>query len=63
MPAFEFKTMRKGTRTGAGGIPDRLSGLGKAASDFVASIVRGLMPAPVLQPIPVRVRSGGQRRI
>ncbi|WP_342166122.1 hypothetical protein [Methylobacterium sp. SD21] len=39
----------------------RLSGLGKAMADLVDSIVRGLGPPPVLQPIPVRVRD--RRRV
>lgn len=57
MPGFGFRTARKTRRSGIGAIPARLNGLGKVVSDLVASIVRGLGPAPVLQPIPVRVRA------
>ena len=56
MPGFGFRTTRKTRLSGIGALPARLSGLGKAMSDLVATIVRGLAPAPVLQPIPVRVR-------
>ena len=60
MPAFGFRTAHKPARSNVGAIPARVaalkSGLGKTISDLVATIVRGLGPAPVLQPIPVRVR-------
>ncbi len=65
MPAFGFRTARKPARSIGGAIPARVSalksglgkvGLGKTLADLVANIVRGLGPAPVLQPIPVRVR-------
>ncbi|MCJ2024679.1 hypothetical protein [Methylobacterium sp. J-067] len=56
MPEFGFTTARKARASGLGAVKTRLSGLGKAMADFVDSIVRGLGPPPVLQPIPVRVR-------
>lgn len=62
MPGFGFRTARKARRMATGAIPARLSGLGKALSDLVDSIARGLAPPPVLQPIPVRVRDGRRHR-
>jgi len=62
MPSFGFRTAHKTRRSGIGAIPARLSEFGKAMSDLAASIVRGLGPAPVLQPIPVRVRDRRQYR-
>ncbi|GJD33225.1 hypothetical protein [Methylobacterium aerolatum] len=60
MPAFAFKTARKELRstprTGMAALGSRLAGIGSAVADAVAGILRGLMPAPALQPIPVRVR-------
>lgn len=57
MPAFAFKMARKVSRTGIATLGDRLAGVGSAVASAVAGILRGLMPAPVLQPIPVRVRA------
>lgn len=61
MPEFGFTTARKARASGLGAVKTRLSGLGKAMADLVDSIVRGLGPPPVLQPIPVRVRD--RRRV
>ncbi len=62
MPGFGFRTARNTRPSGIGAIPGRLSEFGKAMSDLAASIVRGLAPAPVLQPIPIRVRNRRQSR-
>jgi len=60
MPAFSIRIFRKGHGK-ANTASARLSRLGKAVADLVANAVRGLVPAPALQPIPVRV-STRQRR-
>lgn len=62
MPGFGFRTIRRAQRSVAGAISAQLSGLGKVVSDLVAGIARGLAPAPVLQPIPVRVRDRRRHR-
>lgn len=63
MPAIEFKTGRQRRRFASRAVPAGLSGLGKAISGLVASIVRGFLPAPALQPIPVRARAQRRPRI
>ncbi len=60
MPALKSRTTRQPTRSTAEVVAARLSGVREAVTGLVAEILRGLAPAPVLQPIPVRVRS--QRR-
>jgi hypothetical protein len=61
MPAFEDRTSNETARKAARRASSGLSRLGKAASDLVEEIVRGLAPAPVLQPIPIRVRRQDRR--
>jgi len=67
MPAFEFRTVRKtrGVNSAKGSnavsrLGARLAAIRTAAATVAADILRGLAPAPVLQPIPVRARR--QRR-
>lgn len=60
MPALESKTVRNTLRTVADAARGRLAGARNAVAGLAAEIMRGLAPAPVLQPIPVRVRR--QRR-
>ena len=60
MPANESRTARNTPRSGADAMAARLNGVREAVAGLVAEILRGLAPPPVLQPIPVRVRS--QRR-
>ncbi len=61
MPAFEDETSSETARKVGKQASAGLSRLRKAASELVESVVRGLGPAPVLQPIPVRVRSQQRR--
>lgn len=72
MPAFELRTVRKtqGADSAKGANSKgansrsswgaRLAAIRTAAATVAADILRGPAPAPVLQPIPVRVRR--QRR-
>jgi hypothetical protein len=61
MPAFEDRTSTGTARKVAKSVASGLSRLGKAASELVDGVVRGLGPAPILQPIPVRVRRQPRR--
>jgi hypothetical protein len=60
MPAMESRTARSTDRSAATSVRGSLDGVRKVVAGLVAEILRGLAPAPVLQPIPVRVRP--QRR-
>ena len=57
MPSFENRTARSTMRTATKLVRARLGAIAKAAADFIAHIGGSLAPAPVLQPIPVRVRA------
>jgi hypothetical protein len=60
MPANEVRTTRRIVRTVAAALGARAAEIRSAAAGLVDGLIRGLGPAPVLQPIPVRVRR--QRR-